>query len=899
MVICIEWGGTSAFFKDCLKLMKIALLIITALLGALSATAERNATGGGADLRTLEEVKVAGRLRSSFLGEAAESLKQSRAKSGNGAPEPNLAGFRKDVLPAITESCVACHGPKKQKGKFRVDTLDPDLLHGGDVDWWLDVFEVLSNSEMPPGDEEEFKLTDSDRAKMIDWLAGEIQVASEVSRHERGHSSFRRMTRYEYNYALGDLLGLGYDFAADLPPETTSEDGFENSSDMLQMSVMQFEYYRELGRDAIKKATVQGDQPKRMYFGITMEAGAKQMVAVRNTKKPPSKFNPKSAHFKNLETGEGINAGWNYRGARQSWPSSATRPQVPAVSPNVLIVPSNKTVVFELGKGLPDRGNLRVRIRAARGFDGGEGFPSVRLSYGFHASNNSKAVERVSQRDVAIHAVAGEPKFYEWDIALSEIIRNPLRHTGKMGETPSPTEFLILENTSISQADLQIDYLEVIAPYYAEWPPQSHRRVFIDSEHKDDEAVYAREVLGHFMGRAWRRPVSAGEIDRKVALFERFRGGYDDFEGAMVEVLATVISSPHFLYLVQANPARETSAIERVTDFELATRLSMFLWCSGPDDELLTLAGEGKLGDADVLVDQVERMLGDERSKRFSKHFVRQWLGMQLLDFLNVDKKMYPQFDAALKEAMQQEPVAFFNAALQSNRSVMDFLHADYAQVNERLAKHYGLENVYGNHFRQVALEPGGRRGGLLTQAGLLAMNSDGADSHPLKRGIWMLERLLNDPPPPPPPAVPEIDLADPEIAKLTLKQRIENHRDDPACLSCHEKIDPWGIAFENFDAVGSWRDTINNIPVDASSLLFNKQELRGMDGLKRYLLANRQDQFARAIVHKMTTYALGRPLTFSDRASVDELTGAFRNQEDRLGDLVKLIVMSDLFQTK
>jgi hypothetical protein len=204
-----------------------------------------------------------------------------------------------------------------------------------------------------------------------------------------------------------------------------------------------------------------------------------------------------------------------------------------------------------------------------------------------------------------------------------------------------------------------------------------------------------------------------------------------------------------------------------------------------------------------------------------------------------------------------------------------------------------------GNHFRRVRLEPQHRRGGLLTAAGLLAMNSDGKDSHPLKRGIWLLENLLNDPPPPPPPAVPEIDLADPEIAKLTLKQRIEDHRNHAACLSCHAKIDPWGIAFENFDAVGSWRSQINGKPVDASSLLFNKQELDGMDGLKRFLLTNRQDQFARAMVHKLATYALGRPLTFGDRASIDQITADLRKQNDGLATMITLIVTSELFQSK
>ena len=219
--------------------------------------------------------------------------------------------------------------------------------------------------------------------------------------------------------------------------------------------------------------------------------------------------------------------------------------------------------------------------------------------------------------------------------------------------------------------------------------------------------------------------------------------------------------------------------------------------------------------------------------------------------------------------------------------------------ANERLAAHYGVRNVRGNDFRRVNLNEVPHRGGLLTQAGLLAMNSAGEDSHPLKRGVWLLESLLNDPPPPPPPAVPEIDLADPEIAKLTLKEQIKDHRNHAACMSCHAKIDPWGIAFENYGALGQWRDQVKGKPVDAASMLFNDQKLDGMPGLKRFLLENRQDQFVRAMVHKLATYALGRPLTFADRASIDAITADVRQRGDGLATMIEVLVTSDLFQSK
>jgi len=877
--------------------------------------------GVDSSAKTFHELKVSGALRSSYRNQEAVAVSTK-------VPEPQLDVFRKDIQPILTKACVQCHGPETQKGNIRIDTLNPDLLHGDDVNWWLEVMAVLSNGEMPPVDEAE--LADTDRSKIVEWLSSEVQTASTVRRAEQGHSSFRRMTRYEYNYVLQDLLGLPYDFAKDLPPEAASEDGFQNSSEMLHMSATQFSTYRDLALSALKKATVTGSQPAAIYWGVSMQAAAaeewkkqdNELEKIRQEHKDdPGKLQQEldrkteefkgrknGVHYKELSTERAAGVSWNYGGAKYAWPPTQTRPEVAANFDHVVIIPPRQKLIVELGDTVPDEGTMRVRVRASRVSADEPRIPSLQLEFGWQASNDSQASVRISDHDIAVDAVPGQPEFYEWDIPLSEVYpRNSVRRISQMGDLPSPSEYIKLVNSSASRGDIQIDSIEVIAPVYDTWPPKSHKRIFFNSESQADETVYAKEVLTRFMTRAWRRRLTDAEVDQKLALFQKIRPECGDFQQAMTEVLATVLASPRFLYLVQAgsehpdeghSPADQTHS-ERLSHDELATRLSIFLWCSAPDDELLNLAASGQLSDVDVLTGQVKRMLADARARRFSQQFVRQWLGMELLDFLNVDRKVYPQFDPSLKEAMQEEPIAFFQETLQNNHSVLDFLHTDYAMVNERLARHYDLRDVYGNHFRRVPLNPQLNRGGLMTQAGLLAMNSDGKDSHPLKRGIWMLESLLNDPPPPPPPAVPVIDLADPEIAKLTLKQRIENHRNQPACLSCHVKIDPWGIAFENYDAVGSWRTEIQGQPVDASSLLFNGQKLDGVDALKRFLLENRQDQFTRAMVHKMTTFALGRPLTFGDRAGVDHITARLRQQDDGLATMVTQIVLSDLFQPK
>ena len=868
----------------------------------------------------------------------------------------DLATYRMRVQPILREACVGCHGPDAREGNVRIDTLNPDLVQGDDVSWWLEVFAVLSNGEMPPPDDSE--LTDADRTLVVEWLANEIQRASSVRRAKGGHSSFRRMTKYEFNYALQDILGLPFDFARDLPPEAASEDGFFNSAETLHMTVNQLATYRDLSRRALGRAIVQGDRPKPLYWQITMADAAAEVWGKYETERAairqrlegdPEQLDqelerhaaqhrqsPRNAHYRHLATGWSANVSWNYRNAKFAWSPSDQRLSPPGPPEFVAVLPPRQRLIVELGDQLPERGTMRVRFRASWSDapeQQGQAVlgppdkhpPSLQLEFGWQASNDSSAAVRVSDRDLVIDAPPNEPKFYQWDVALGEIYpRNLVRHTSKMGQTPSPSEFIKFVNSSVSQGDIQIDCVQVVAPVYERWPPASHDRIFSDQRESGDstasesESERARKVLQRFMSRAWRRKATLDELSRKMALFNHIRPSCDTLEEAISETLATVLSSPNFLYLgipvaddsksglSKSGPGREGPDGEGpnggesplLSQHELATRLSIFLWCSVPDDELLELAGKGRLADPRVLDQQVSRMLGDSRSRRFSQHFVRQWLGMQLLDYLNVDRKLYRQFDPALKEAMQEEPVAFFHEVLEQDGAVLDFIHADYTMANERLARHYGVQGIGGNHFRRVSLAPEHRRGGLLTQAGLLAMNSDGKDSHPLKRGIWLLESLLNDPPPPPPPAVPEIDLADPRIAEMSLKERIADHRNQPACRSCHAKIDPWGIAFENFDAVGSWRVEYDGKPVDAASTLFNNQKLDGMDGLKRYLLEHRQDQFTRALVHKLTTYALGRPLTFGDRSSVDRLTAEVRSRGDGLATMVRVIVASDLFQS-
>ena len=843
---------------------------------------------------SLETALEQGRAKSRFLKDTPAAVHASDV-----IPKANVAVFKESVGPLLEKSCIACHGPEKAKGRLRIDTLNPDLLTGPDVERWREVFNALSKSEMPPEDEPDHALADADRGRLTDWLSAELNAASVVRRNSQEHSSFRRLTNYEYNYALQDLLGLPSTLPNKLPPESTSEDGFKNSSELLQMSAMQFDTYREFGLKALKRATVSGERPQPVTYIISMQDEMKKVVAAKaaeeakkSDKKKPGRRPKNQQQLLHRETGESV----DYTAGKSMPQANAAGGQTPAVSPVVLVLPRSSEVKLDLDRFLPDEGTMRVRIRAGRSSMNPDEHASLRLMFSAHTSNNANFSQVASEHDIPVTASADNPQFIEFDIPLADIQRNPFR---KLTTTfPRRDEFLHIQNVSNAAGGeeplrVMIDYIEISAPFYEQWPPKTHTDIFFASEHKSDEQAYGREVLNRFLTRVWRRPITTAEVDPFMVLFAKNRPGFATFEDAMVEVLATALATPEFLYLTQRVPSNETKSLAKISELEFASRLSVFLWSSIPDEALLKIAQEGKLREPTVLAAQVKRMLADPRSRRFSQNFVEQWLG---LDRMN---SVTHVTDNALREAMLEEPRAFFDEVLKQNRSIMDFIHSDYAVVNERLATHYRIPKVFGPDFRKVPVTPQTNRGGLLTNAVIMTMNSDGKDSHPLKRGVWMLKCILNDPPPPPPPNVPQVDLTNPDILKMTVKERIADHRNKAACISCHAKIDPWGIAFENYDALGAYRTQIKNQPVDATSELFNHQTLAGIDGLKRYLLTDRQDQFARAMVHKLTAYALGRPLTFADSADLDSLTAQLRRGHDGLGNLINLIVRSNIFSSK
>jgi len=425
--------------------------------------------------------------------------------------------------------------------------------------------------------------------------------------------------------------------------------------------------------------------------------------------------------------------------------------------------------------------------------------------------------------------------------------------------------------------------------------PAAHRRIFfVQPSDKLAEDVAARKILERLASRAYRRPATSEEVDRLLQLLKLARDGGDRFEQAMQVALQAILVSPHFLFRIEADPTAGQS--ERpLNDYELATRLSYFLWSSMPDDALFAQAFRGTLRRGDNLQQQVQRLLSDPKSRALGDNFAAQWLQLRKFEEVTPSERHFPAFDASLRADMVRETRLLFDDVVRQDRSVIELLAADYSFLNERLARHYGIPGVAGDEFRRVSLQ-GTPRGGLITHGSILTVTSNPTRTSPVKRGRWILENLLGEPPPPPPPDVPELVPMGQDLTG-TLRQRMEQHRSNPNCAVCHEQMDALGFALENFDAVGAWRLFDGKQAIDASGELPGGKRFRGSAELLQILRTERQDQFVRCLTEKMLTYALGRGLEYYDQCAVDRITKRLSAEGFRFSALVLAIVESEPFQ--
>ncbi|MEO2010265.1 MAG: DUF1592 domain-containing protein [Pirellulaceae bacterium] len=787
---------------------------------------------------------------------------------GSAAESGSEYDFKRNVQPILAEFCYRCHDNKKASADLKLRELNIDLIKGPDAESWHDVLNKLNLGEMPPA--KELQPTELQRQMIVNWVTTELKRAAAVKRNTGGHVVLRRLTRYEFANTMRDLLGVDLDYAADLPPEPSSADGFRNNGATLGMSPLQLEYYLKAARMGLRKAIVTGEQPF-VYTHHAKESvvGRSKKIPVGNRMGPGGLFLAKMDEF-------------------------------------------------------PRDGEFLIQVKAGARVPEGSAHPRLTVAVGVRA--DVLAPKKIVG-EVDVDASLDDPQVYEFRGRMEDFPlpgKNPkfpgmlitLTHVGKAPPPPKRVKGEKKKKLEPPMEDptkplIVVESIDFEGPVFQTWPPASHTQILFPSKLSDNEEVYAREVLQVFMERAFRRPVDELEVEQMMTLYEELRPRSASLDEAMRDVLAMVLISPDFLYLLE--PRDQTAVDENgkqpLTDHELAARLSYFLWSTMPNEQLSKLAASGKLRDKTVLEKQVRRLIADERSWNFVKRFTNQWLDLSGLDRVAVNPEFYPNFDDRLKPDMRLETQHFFAEILKNDLSALNLIDSDFAMLNYPLARHYGIDGPLGTSFERVALNPEDHRGGLLTQSSILLANSTGEDSHPIRRAVWLLDRLLDDPPPPPPPDVPDLNTDQPDLAALPLKRQLEIHRTKSACMSCHQGIDPWGVPFENFDAVGLWRTEVTKpgakkrqkvtTPIDATSTLPGGHEISGIDALKDHLLQHDRERFSRAVVTKLMAYGLGRSPELADMDTIDRLANQFAVNGYRLSDLIVAIVQSNEFLNK
>ncbi len=781
--------------------------------------------------------------------------------------------FQEDAQPVLQRHCFRCHGPKKQKGDFRLDTLDPDIVQGTSAERWHDVLNNINLGEMPPEDEPQF--SPGERRKLVGWLTGELQKAAKARRNTGEQVVMRRLNREEYQYTMTDLLGLEMDYSGEFPSDARSPEGFKNNGASLGMTALQIENYLKIARQALSFVLVEGEQGERSVTVVDRNKGS-----IRG---------PNSRRFAGSSS--------ERLGRVNFWHGSF--------------------------KNLPRTGRFSIRVKAYTDRKSGQPAPILFAQYGYFVSGLTLNIMgdagevAVTSNTPEYYKISGPPQFFplpEAHVPSSKlngiiILQNVLDD----GEPPTQAVNEVIEEkdkkgkirkrkVKVFPEDpnfprIIIESVEFIRNDYPSWPPALHRRIVQDDEELSDPKA-VQNLLSRFLRRAWRRPVNGEEIKKWMTHYQKMLRQEDSPILALKETLSATLASSNFLYL--SEPFKSDKS-RKLNAHELAVRLSYFLWSSMPDEELFEFTDSDRLLQPSVLRKQFDRMLKDQKCDRFAKEFCDQWLDLEGVDRVAINPQYYKDFDNSLKPDMVGETQAFFREILRSDTSAMQFLDADFTMLNASLAKHYGLSGPKSQRFARVSLKGTSRPGGVLGHASTHLAGSDGVDSHPIKRAIWIREHLLHDPPNSPPPDVPDVEKSVPNFEKLSIREQLAIHRKKEACADCHRGIDPWGIALEEYDAIGLFREKTarRKKRVSAETVLPGSHEISGLIDLQKYLLDERRDQFAKALVSKLLIYALGRSLRLEDELLIEKLSDDFTKDGYRLSSLMKNIVTSRPFLSR
>lgn len=818
--------------------------------------------------------------------------------------------FEKNARPFLQEYCVSCHGPEKQKGDLRLDTLKTDFQDAATAREWAEVIKTVNNHEMPP---EKAKQPPAESAgKFADWLTTELGRA-EIARRSSS-TVMRRMNRSEYNNTIRDLVGVDIQ-PAERFPEDPPAGGFDNIGEALTVSPLHLELYYAAARQILDRALFDGSQPPVLKWHFEPEEHADGSDGARV--KRDGQTITLTDGVNETQNGFAVvhHASWNTSVGFKNFKLSKegeyiirfraagrvpTRDQVVESAKVVLGIRRDQEIAKGSSRKYQEEQFERdlQEFKTARAFDYGS--PRLKLT-----TNIGGVPKTVAEMDV--EATEAEPKVYE-----TRAFFTPQKSSVFIDyayNVPAVVNRDWLVKKEFATPLMLIDWIEIEGPIHASWPPASHVKLLGSAAMPAtpaEEKARAKEVISRIMPRAFRRPVTFEEINARVEMFEKARAQKPNFVEAIKVPLAAILTSPNFLFL--AEPQAVENKPRKLTPFEYATRLSYFLWSSMPDDELLRVASTGELATPAGRARQINRMIADPRSSAFVTNFAGQWLGLRKVGGNPPVKSKFPEYDRHLEVSMVRESEAFFAEILKHDLDARNLIKSDFVTVNERMARFYGIPGVKGDEFRRVAVPPELHRGGVVTQAAIHTITSNGTRTLPVSRGVWVLKTLLGTDPGLPVDNVGEIASKVPGIDKATVRQRLQIHREDASCARCHDKIDPLGFALENYDASGAWREkevqSWNGRPersdpaIDASAKMPDGSEFKGVEGLQAQLL-KQDDQFFNGLATKMYSYALGRELGFSDRAQVAASVAELKRNKYTLRSLVQSIAASEPFSSK
>ncbi len=765
------------------------------------------------------------------------------------ATEPAALSPAVELL--LKAACLDCHSASEQAADLNLESIPHDKVAGnGHV--WEKVVKKLRARQMPPPQTD--RPEESTVIEVIQSLENSLdQIALAEPRPGRTET-FRRLTRFEYQNAIRDLLAVDIDASSLLPADEISH-GFDNIT------------VGELSPTLVNRYIAAAQKISRLAVGRCLSSPDAKTIRIR-------------PDVTQEERVEGLP-----QGTRGGALIRYTFPQDGEYEVRIRLTRDRNEHVEGLTK--PHDLEVLLDLERIELFTVRPPKRNADSSDPYRAPSHAGVDSHLSTR---IRATAGPHEvgvtFIKKPTALLETKRQPLN-----------VHFNMYRHPRQGPAVYEVSITGPLNPTGTSDSP-SHGQIFsCQPASTDDEEDCARRIISNLLRRACRQPIDEDDLRQPLALYHQaYQNG--GFEAGIEMAISSILVHPKFLFRIERQPhGVEPDTAYRISDLELASRLSFFLWSSIPDEELLDLAVRGKLSETTVLESQIRRLLADKRAVALVDNFAQQWLHLRNLDSVTPDGRLYPDFDDNLRQAFRRETELFFASIIREDRSVLDLLKADYTYLNQRLAKHYGISHIYGSHFRRVLLDTESKRGGLLRHGSILTVTSYATRTSPVIRGKWILENFLGTPPPEPPPNIPALS-ENRVSAQLPVRERLAVHRANPNCASCHRLIDPAGFALENFDAVGRWRDRAGGQPVDAAGGLPDGSQCNGVAELEQGLL-DRPELFVGTMTEKLLTYAIGRGTEFYDAPSVRKIVRQSKVDDYRFSSLIQGIVESTPFQMR